>query len=51
MMLRRAVAHCLTIAAVLFAALASPAARAEAMGIALEGFPEANGKKIALQRS
>jgi pimeloyl-ACP methyl ester carboxylesterase len=39
MMLRRALACCLTIAALLYAAFASPSARAEAMGIALEGFP------------
>ena len=39
MTLRRAIAFCLAIAAALFAAFASPAARAEAMGIALEGFP------------
>jgi pimeloyl-ACP methyl ester carboxylesterase len=39
MKLRRAFACCLTVAAVLFAAFASPSARAEAMGIALEGFP------------
>jgi pimeloyl-ACP methyl ester carboxylesterase len=38
MTLRRALV-CLTIAAALFAPFASPAARAEAMGIALEGFP------------
>jgi pimeloyl-ACP methyl ester carboxylesterase len=38
MMLRRALACCLTITA-LFAAFAAPPARAEAMGIALEGFP------------
>jgi pimeloyl-ACP methyl ester carboxylesterase len=38
MTLRRALACCLTIAA-LFAAFAAPPARAEAMGIALEGFP------------
>ncbi len=37
MTLRRALA-CLTIAVALFAAFASPSARAEAMGIALEGF-------------
>ncbi len=35
---RRAIA-CLAIAVIVFAAFASPAARAEAMGIALEGFP------------
>jgi pimeloyl-ACP methyl ester carboxylesterase len=39
MKLRRAFAWCLTIAAVIFAAFASPSARADAMGIALEGFP------------
>ena len=39
MTLRRAIACCLTIAAILFAAFASSSARAEAMGIALEGFP------------
>jgi pimeloyl-ACP methyl ester carboxylesterase len=39
MTLRRAIACCLTVAAVLFAAFASPAVRAEVMGIALEGFP------------
>jgi pimeloyl-ACP methyl ester carboxylesterase len=39
MTLRRAISCCLTIAAILFAVSASPAARAEAMGIALEGFP------------
>jgi pimeloyl-ACP methyl ester carboxylesterase len=40
MRIRGAFAVCLTIAAVLcFAAFASPAARGEAMGIALEGFP------------
>ena len=39
MTLRRALSCCLTIAALLFATFASPAARAEAMGIALEGFP------------
>jgi pimeloyl-ACP methyl ester carboxylesterase len=38
MTLRRALACCLAIAALLFAAFAAPA-RAEAMGIALEGFP------------
>ena len=36
---RRAIACCLTIAVIVLAAFASPAARAEAMGIALEGFP------------
>ena len=35
----RALACALTIAAVLFAAFAAPPVRAEAMGIALEGFP------------
>ena len=39
MTLRRALACALTAAAVLFAAFSAPAARAEAMGIALEGFP------------
>jgi pimeloyl-ACP methyl ester carboxylesterase len=39
MTLRRTVAHCLIIAGALFAAFAAPQARAEAMGIALEGFP------------
>ncbi len=39
MTLRRAIACSLTIGAILFAAFASPSARAEAMGIALEGFP------------
>jgi alpha/beta hydrolase fold len=39
MTLRRALARCLIVAAILFAAFASPTARAEAMGIALEGFP------------
>jgi pimeloyl-ACP methyl ester carboxylesterase len=39
MTLRRAIACCLTFAAVLFAAFSSPRARAEATGIALEGFP------------
>jgi pimeloyl-ACP methyl ester carboxylesterase len=39
MTLRRALVSCLTIAAVLIAAFVSPPARAEAMGIALEGFP------------
>jgi pimeloyl-ACP methyl ester carboxylesterase len=39
MTLGRALACSLTLAAVLFAGFAAPAARAEAMGIALEGFP------------
>ena len=39
MTLHRGLACCLAIAAFLFAAFASPSARAEAMGIALEGFP------------
>jgi pimeloyl-ACP methyl ester carboxylesterase len=39
MTLRRALALCLTAAALLFATFAAPVARAEAMGIALEGFP------------
>ena len=39
MTLRRAIACCLTVAASLFAAFASSSARADAMGIALEGFP------------
>jgi Integrase core domain len=39
MTLRRALAQCLAIAALVIAAFASPAARAELMGIALEGFP------------
>jgi hypothetical protein len=39
MMPRRAIACCLTIAVIVLAAFASPAARAEAMGIALEGLP------------
>ena len=39
MTLRRAFACALTAAAVLFAAFSAPAALAEAMGIALEGFP------------
>ena len=39
MTLRRAIACCLTTAAILFAVFAPPHARAEAMGIALEGFP------------
>jgi pimeloyl-ACP methyl ester carboxylesterase len=39
MTLRCGLARCLIIAAALFAAFASPAACAEAMGIALEGFP------------
>jgi pimeloyl-ACP methyl ester carboxylesterase len=39
MKLRRAFACCLIIVAVIFAAFAPPSARAEAMGIALEGFP------------
>jgi pimeloyl-ACP methyl ester carboxylesterase len=38
-LVRRALACCLIITAVLFAPFAAPAARAEAMGIALEGFP------------
>jgi pimeloyl-ACP methyl ester carboxylesterase len=38
MTLRCALAGCLTMTVVLFAALSSPSARAEAMGIALEGF-------------
>ncbi len=38
MTLGRALARCLILAAVLFAAFAAPQARAEAMGIALEGF-------------
>ena len=39
MTLRRAIACCLTTAAILFAVFAPPHARAEAIGIALEGFP------------
>ena len=39
MTLRRAIACCLTTAAILFAVFVPPHARAEAMGIALEGFP------------
>jgi hypothetical protein len=39
MTFRRDLACCLAIAAVLVAAFAPPAARAEAMRIALEGFP------------
>jgi pimeloyl-ACP methyl ester carboxylesterase len=39
MRFRRALAHFLTLAAILFAVFPSPPARAEAMGIALEGFP------------
>ena len=39
MLLRRAVAHCLLIVMALFIAFAPQAVRAEAMGIALEGFP------------
>ena len=39
MTLRRAIACCLTTAAILFAAFAPPHARAEGVGIALEGFP------------
>ena len=38
MTLRRAIACCLTTAAILFAGFAPPHARAQAMGIALEGF-------------
>jgi pimeloyl-ACP methyl ester carboxylesterase len=38
-MLRRALVSCLTIAVVLIAGFASPPARGEAMGTALEGFP------------
>jgi pimeloyl-ACP methyl ester carboxylesterase len=39
MLLHRALAHCFLIATALFVAFAPQAARAEAMGIALEGFP------------
>lgn len=39
MLLRRAFAHCLLIALALFVAFAPHAVHAEAMGIALEGFP------------
>jgi pimeloyl-ACP methyl ester carboxylesterase len=39
MTLRRSLAHCLPIILALFAAFAPHAVRAEAMGIALEGFP------------
>jgi pimeloyl-ACP methyl ester carboxylesterase len=39
MLLRRALVHCLSIAMALFVAFAPQAVRAEAMGIALEGFP------------
>src|SRR6202042_3793021 len=39
MLLRRALIHCLVIALALFVACAPQAVRAEAMGIALEGFP------------
>jgi pimeloyl-ACP methyl ester carboxylesterase len=39
MLLRRAVAHCLLIVMALFIAFAPQLVRAEAMGIALEGFP------------
>jgi pimeloyl-ACP methyl ester carboxylesterase len=39
MLLHRALAHCFLIATALFVAFPAQAARAEAMGIALEGFP------------
>ncbi len=39
MLLRRALAHCLLVAMALFLAFAPQAVSAEAMGIALEGFP------------
>ena len=39
MLLRRALSHCLLITMALFLAFAPQQVRAEAMGIALEGFP------------
>jgi hypothetical protein len=39
MLLRRALVHCLFITMAMFVAFAPQAVRAEAMGIALEGFP------------